>query len=348
MMPLSADSPSLHRPEIRQDITTGEWVIVAPVRARRPHQLIPALSPTLSEVDLACPFCPGQEGQTPPPLLVVPCMDGTAPWALRVVPNKFPALEANGSVSSVPPDPLFPRGAGVGFHEVIIESPQHSGQLAQLPLAHVTLIMHTWRERLRVLQADPRVRCISLFKNHGVRAGASLAHPHTQVLALPLMPATLQRRYNLAQQHHATYGQCLYCTLLASECAVGNRLVCTNACYVAFQPYASRFPCETWIVPRRHQACFGQLADAALPALASLLQECLQRLDLVLHSPDYNLIMYTALRDEAQASFHWSLQITPRVVGLAGFELGTGMAINALVPETAAAWLRRVSLGGSG
>ena len=191
IVPQALTTPSPDRPALRQDITTGEWVIMAPSRAQRPQQLAAPAAGNLPPYDPGCPFCPGQEAHTPPPVLVVP--DGNRPthWTLRVVPNKFPALVADSATPPSVPDGLFPALDGRGHHEVIIECPEHNGQLSQLPLVQLIVLVGTWGERLRALQTDPQVQMISLFKNHGARAGASLPHPHTQILALPIRSAAV-------------------------------------------------------------------------------------------------------------------------------------------------------------
>jgi UDPglucose--hexose-1-phosphate uridylyltransferase len=230
---------------------------------------------------------------------------------------------------------------------VIIETPNHRGHLPDLPPAHVALLLRTWRDRFCALQQVPQVRVISLFKNHGERAGASLPHPHTQILAMPVVSAAVRLRYSLAHQYHMAHQCCLACDLLGAELTDGRRVVYANTFYVAYQPYAARFPFETWIVPRQHQACFGAATNIALTALVPVLQELLRRLDLLLQAPDYNLIVHSALRQEASDSYHWFLQIIPRLTGIAGFELGTGMAINTTLPETAATLLRCVPMTGA-
>jgi UDPglucose--hexose-1-phosphate uridylyltransferase len=316
---------------------------MAPARAQRPHQFHSRPSYPLPHYEATCPFCPGQEAQTPPPIAVVPANDASAPWLLRVVPNKFPALEARHSASPGHSSRLFPALAGTGYHEVIIDTPDHAGHLPNLPPSQVALLLRIWRERFQALQQDPQVQVISLFKNHGERAGASLLHPHTQILALPVMSATVQGRHTLAQQYYTARQRCLYCDVLSAECADGQRLVCSNAAYVVYQPYAARFPFETWIMPRQHQACFAQATGAALAMLVPMLQGLLQRLDTLLSAYDYNLMVHSAVRQEASDSYHWFFQLIPRLVGMAGFELGTGMALNSTLPETAAAWLRRAT-----
>jgi UDPglucose--hexose-1-phosphate uridylyltransferase len=169
-----------------------------------------------------------------------------------------------------------------------------------------------------------------------------MPHPHTQILATPTVATAVQNRYTRARGYLETQRQCLFCALLQAEIAAGTRIVLAHTSYVAYQPYAAFFPYETWIVPRDHQACFGNASDIALTHLACILHDVVRRLAQVLQDPDYNLVVRTALTEAHEPAYHWHLQLLPRLFSLAGFELGSGMAINPVRPETAAAALRNV------
>ena len=324
-------------PELRQDPISGEWVIIAPRRARRPHQYATLQTPRRNQppYEASCPFCPGHEQCTPPALQEIPAPDAPQRWAIRVVPNKFAALVSTGTGQQPGNAPLFPAMPGIGHHEVIIDSPTHNGFLPALSLTQATLLVRTWRDRYRVLQRDTRVRHILLFKNHGASAGASLVHPHTQLLASPVVPVAWQRRYEHTRQYFARHKRCLLCDLLRAEQITGTRLLCTYNGYVAYHPFASRFPFEVWIVPHQHQACFSSLADAATEKCAQILQDVVGKVARALGDPDYNLIVHTAHTEQEANYYHWYIQLIPRLVPLAGVELGTGMTINPVPPEEA-------------
>ena len=332
------------RPELRQDLTTGEWAIIAPQRAQRPlhYAIPPVLSAARPVFEPGCDFCPGQEARLPLPISTMTIPDAPQQWLIRVVPNKFPAVLPLPQGCAHGPDPVFPTVAGVGHHEVVIDSPRHNDTLATLTLAHLALLVRTWRDRYRTLSTEPQAQQVMIFKNHGARAGASLPHPHTQILTTPIVASAVQNRYTRARHYLETQRQCLFCTLLQAELAAGTRIVLEHTSYVAYQPYAAFFPYETWIVPRDHQACFGSASDSAITHLAYILHDVVRRLVQVLQDPDYNLIVRTALTETQEPAYHWHLQLIPRLFSLAGFELGSGMAINAVHPEAAAAALRSV------
>ncbi|GIX49054.1 MAG: galactose-1-phosphate uridylyltransferase [Candidatus Tectimicrobiota bacterium] len=327
--------------QLRQDPLSGTWVIIAPQRAQRPHEVTPSRAPREQEAHVAtCAFCPGNEAQTPPSLSVVPDPEAPQRWAVRVFPNKFAAL-----CPSAPPaasaHPLFPSLPGVGHHEVIVDTPAHNGFLHCLAVDQLARLVRVWRDRYRALQGDGRIRHIVLFKNHGASAGASLAHPHTQLLALPLVPTAVAQQRARAQRYFRRHRRCLLCDLLRAEEAAGVRLLFADADYVAYHPFASSMPFEAWLVPRQHQADFGQLADAALGACARAVRRLVRLLAHALHDPDYNLVLYAAFTPHAEAAYHWHLRLLPRLVPLAGFELGSGAAINPVPPEEAAALVRQ-------
>lgn len=333
-------------PELRQDVTTGEWVIMAPQRAQRPFQYSQTVLPLSTETTTAsCLFCPGQEHQTPSPVLVAPSSDTAQSWEVRVFPNKYPAVLPTSPLPPTTASVMFPVRSAVGHHEVVVETSQHHAVLETLEPAHLTLLLHAWRERFRTLASMPRVRYILIFKNHGQRAGASLAHPHSQILTAPTVPLAVQGRYERARAYASEHRGCLLCTLLEAERGARQRLVFESDEYLVWQPYAASFPYETWIVPRLHQASFASLSEHAFTGLGQALQHALCRLNIVLHTPAYNLLVRSALNEAAEPAYHWHIQLIPRLSSLAGFELATGMAINTVLPEEAAARLREAQIG---
>lgn len=333
---------------LRFDPTTRDWVIFAPSRARRPHELRGACPERTAEPPgKACPFCPGNERLTPPEIFRVPDRGSSKPadWRVRVVPNLFPALRieepTDGGTDGAP---SFRHRGGCGAHEVIIESPEHDTILAQQPVEQIEALLHTMRQRHNDLLRDPRFQMIVLFKNHGEAAGTSLRHPHCQLIATPVVPRLLRARLTIATDYFDMTGQCLYCVLRNDELEAGQRVIAQNTEFVAFLPYASHVPFETWILPRAHHASFGDITNSQLGPLAQLLKTVLQKLFRGLENPDYNLTINTVPRgDEDKNYFLWHIAILPRLTTPAGFELGSGMSINTVLPEEAAEYLRGVN-----
>ncbi len=249
---------------------------------------------------------------------------------MRVVPNKFPALPA-----------LFQGVPGAGIHEVIIESPRHADHLATMDEAAVARVLWAWQQRIRAAKRDPRIAYAVVFKNHGAMAGATLAHAHSQFMALPIVPEFVGSVLHGAREGHARTGRCVFCTVVEDEARAGVRVVEEGGGSIAFEPYASRFPFETWIVPRAHQARFEDAAEAEIRDLAGRLRSVLRRIDRALDRPVFNLVLHTApFAEEAGAWAHWRLEILPKVTRPGGFEWGTGFFINLMAPERAAEVLR--------
>ncbi len=326
------------------NLATREWIILAAERQRRPtdflHERPPR--PPLPAHDPHCPFCPGQEEQTPPTLAADPPTDTGMAWRVRAVPNKFAAL-APSPVGLAQTTSLGPylRRDGVGHHEVIIESPRHNQDLPMLPAEHMAAVIWMHHQRYLALAHDPAVEMVLVFRNHGEQAGTSLIHPHSQIVASSVVPSLLRDKLYQGQQYYDLYGRCVYCDIVAQEESLGERMIVQNEHFVAIAPYASSVPYEIWLVPRRHRACFGMAEADELVDLAAVLQHLLARLWRLLDDPDYNYIIDTAPeRMGAVPFYHWHLEIYPRLTTRAGFEIGTGIGINAQPPEQAAASLR--------
>lgn len=335
-------------PELRQDYATKEWVIIATERAKRPHEFLKGRSepPQLPPHDPNCPFCPGNEHMTPPETFAI--RDGTPPntpgWRVRVVPNKFPALVPNGRPQRVRLG-IYLRMDGVGHHEVIIESPEHDKTLALLPQWQVEDVIRAYRARYQALNANPANELVLIFRNQGERAGTSLVHPHSQIVATPIVPVPIRRTLYEAERHYDALGRCVFCDILEHELECKERIVAENRHFVAFVPYAARVPFEVHILPRQHQATFGELPDDQLSAFAAMLRLVLRKLYFGLRNPDYNFAISTAPHySQGEPHFHWHLKILPRLTTPAGFEIGSGMYINVALPEENAKFLREVEV----
>jgi len=281
---------------------------------------------------------------TPPEVLAFR-HNGSGPngpgWDLRVVPNKFPALQVEGSLDRQG-EGLFDRMNGIGAHEVIIESPDHGKTLASMSEAEIERVLWAFRERIADLKRDIRFRYILVFKNHGAAAGATLEHSHSQLIALPIVPDFVREEIDGAKQHFSAKERCVFCDIIRQEVTAGKRVIHENADVVAIAPYAPRFPFETWLLPRTHYARFEDTPRQVYESLARMLKTVLMRMNKALESPDYNLIIHNSPFSEAQANdyYHWHVEVMPKLTRTAGFEWATGFYINPTSPEEAAQVLR--------
>jgi UDPglucose--hexose-1-phosphate uridylyltransferase len=316
-------------------------VIIATERVGRPSDFTPREEPRRGG---PCAFCAGHEHETPPEILAYreprdARADGPG-WRVRVVPNKFPALRIEGALERRGQG-LYDLMNGVGAHEVLIESPDHDHGLGRLPPAAVEDVLRAVRDRVVDLRRDDRFRSVVVFKNHGAAAGASLEHPHMQLIATPIVPLVVADELLHARAYHDYRERCLFCDILSQELAAGVRLVGETPEVVAFAPFAARFPFETWILPRRHGATFETTNPETLRDLARLVRSVLGRLDRAIGDPPYNLFLHSApFGTEGSPSYHWHVEIVPKLVGVAGFEWGSGFHINPMPPENAARTLR--------
>jgi UDPglucose--hexose-1-phosphate uridylyltransferase len=341
--------------EIRQDLLSRRWVIIGGERAGRPNEFLEAAT---RPRDLFCPFCAGHEAETPPAVATYGA-SGPAPWLVRVVPNKFPALTMEGSSvgGTLPvPSPVngtrsVPTTYGIGRHEVIIESPEHVSTLSELNDEEVETVFTAYRDRLLQLSADGAYRYVQIFKNVGPAAGASLEHLHSQLIALPTVPEVVERELVASGEYFLAHGRSLLLDMLEQELAAQVRIVCQTEHFVAFCPIASRFGYEVWVAPRRHQAKFEAVEPGELGELSRLIRDVIGRIECAVGNVAYNYFLHTRPFDmPAYDHYHWHIEIIPRLTKVAGFEWSTGCFINPYPPESAAAHLRSTppSLGRRG
>lgn len=328
--------------ELRQDFTTKEWVIIAPDRSKRPDSFS-STSPkeALPAWDENCPFCPGNESNTPSEIFR--SGDGQSNWSIRVVPNRYPALTPEGQPTRRLEEGFFKRIEGIGVHEIIIESPSHNALLAELDTRQVEEILLAYRNRYNDLKRLPFIRFVSIFKNHGLGAGTSLEHPHSQLIAAPIAPPHIRRKLDIALHYYDDTGSCLYCDLFHHELQVEKRVTMQTEHFVVFHPYASRSPFESWIVPKQHRTSFGLISDEDVSELASVLKQALLRLHRLLNNPDFNYVICSSpTEDEYNNYYDWHMMVIPRLTTPAGFELGSGIHINSALPEETASLIRGV------
>lgn len=330
--------------EIRTDPITGRVVIIAPERRqwRRP--------PREGEVPLGerCPFCEGHEADAGAEILAwrPPGSPANGPgWQLRVVPNRIPALRVEERAGALS-DGLFRALGGVGANEVFIESPRHDARWSSMTVDEVARVLWAWRERLRDLRRDPRLRAFVVVRGEGALAGATLAHPHSQLLALPVIPEWLDAELTRARAHHATTGQCLACDVIAAERAETVRVVAEGESTVVVAPFAARVPFESWLLPRAHQAQFDDISDAALREAAALLQRHAARLQAELEGPAVLTRLITAPVGNEGVHGHWRIEVAPRFAVDSALAWDGGVAINTVTPEEAARVLRQRSDSG--
>ncbi len=330
-------------PEFRQNPATREWILFAPERAKRPGKHKGGKSQPPPEHDESCPLCPGREQECTPGE-TLRYLDATGRWSVRSFPNKFPAV-VPGELPQRSGGPLSRKMPATGQHELFCESRRHNATLGRMTAGEVELVVRAWHSRLQALRAEPGNDFVSLFKNHGSGAGMSLEHPHSQIVTLPLVPWQVRHRLGEAAHYYDDTGGCVVCDLLRGEREDGRRLVAERPGFSAFVPYAAYRPSTVWLVPHQHMGCFSLASPEGLPALGSLLQEVLYRLDAALGDPPYNLVFRVGSRGHMRAEYcHWYIAVVPRLSHMSGFELGTGMYINTSWPEEDAEMLRNVGI----
>ncbi|MFQ5965492.1 MAG: galactose-1-phosphate uridylyltransferase [Candidatus Scalinduaceae bacterium] len=327
-------------PELRKEPVSGRWVIISTERAARPTDFKSTPQPIKSDF---CPFCEGNEAKTPPEIIAYrekATKANTTGWRVRVVPNKFPALQIEGEQNKRG-EGIYDMMNGIGAHEIIIESPRHVLSITALENGNVEEVLWSYRDRLVDLKKDKRFVYGLIFKNVGVSAGASLEHSHSQLIVTPIVPQQVTNEMVGAETFYKYRGRCIYCDMIQQEITTDSRIVILSDDFVAFTPFASRFPFETWILPKAHDSHFENLQKLEIEELASILKNTLIRLESALEFPSYNYIIHTTpFHINESEYYHWHIEIIPRLTNIAGFEWGTGFYINQMSPEKAAEYLR--------
>jgi len=329
--------------ELRQNVLTREWVIISPERAKRPDEFARRKDgeQALPEYATDCPFCVGNEHLTLEELYRMP---EKGDWKVRVIPNKYPALTSRGErIRRV--DGIYRSMTAVGFHEVIIEHRLHNMTLALMTEDEVSQVLKVYRERYNEIRKDSRIEAIILFKNHGEGAGTSVSHPHSQLVATPIVPNQIRSRMEEAIRYFDDTGECVCCRTVHDELKASERLIFQTKDFVAFIPYAALSPFHIWIFPLRHISSFDEMDDGETRELAKCLKTVLAKLYYGLNNPDFNYSIRSIPPRELHSEyFHWYFTIVPRVSKTAGFEIGSGMYVNTALPEESAEFLRKVSI----
>ncbi|MCK4823664.1 galactose-1-phosphate uridylyltransferase, partial [bacterium] len=331
-------------PELRRDPVLGRWVIISVERGKRPGDYVKI---TNKRKGGFCPFCAGNEYTTPPEISAIR-RDGSAPnepgWSLRVMPNKFPALGSEGDLNKMG-EGLYDMMNGVGAHEVVIETPGHGKSIPNMEEKEVEEIIWAYCDRYNSLRKDPRLKYILVFENYREEAGCSLVHPHSQIVATPVIPQKVWGKIKGVEQYEEYRDECVYCHIMEHETAARERMITENGGFIACAPFASRSPFETWIIPKTHRSCFAQMSRFEVAEFGQILKETMLRLYLCLSDPPYNYTLLTSpCGSDMLDNFHWHLEIVPRLTTPAGFEMGTSIYINIVPPEDAAKYLREVKI----
>jgi UDPglucose--hexose-1-phosphate uridylyltransferase len=334
-------------PELRKNAVTREWVIIAKGRGKRPSDFAEQKARVeIPAHDDKCPFCAGNEDKTPPEVFAL--RDQGEPngrgWKVRVVPNKFAALLPEGS-DRVREIGIHSARDGHGAHEVIVESPVHNLDLWEMEVEHIEGIIESYRQRYLAFESGEALRHVLIFRNHGEKAGTSLVHPHSQLIAAPVVSHQLQVELQGSAAYWEYLGKCVFCALMETEAKERARMVLETEHFMVFTSYAGRYPFETWILPKRHSIRFAGMSEMEAADLAMVLKETLGRLATTLNRPSYNFAIHTAPAEEHNVrAYHWHMEIFPRLTTPGGFELGSDIYINVIAPEDAATALREARL----
>lgn len=341
--------------ELRWDPLKANWTIITEGRGRRPQDF---LAPRERLAVTACPFCYGKEQKTPPEIYALR-RDGSSSnqpgWQVRVIPNKFPALQIEGELDSRAQG-LYDRMNGIGAHEIIIEHPDHERDMADLNGVEIAEVLKAFRVRMIDLRNDIRFRYLFIFKNHGIGAAVNVPHSHSQLIAVPLIPPMITTELEICRDYYQRKERCLVCDLIRQEREEKTRVVRDDGNILVYAPYASSFPFQLFIAPLQHAHDFTSQTDQQLLALGDALSDTLKRLRAVLRDPPYSFILHTAPPMHMRKGrpgywgslpfdYHWHIELVPKLTKVAGFEWGTGFHMNSTPPEEAAEFLRNADIG---
>jgi UDPglucose--hexose-1-phosphate uridylyltransferase len=333
--------------EIRKDYLLNRWVVIAKERKRRPTDFVKKAEERGVGV---CPLCPDNEHMTPPAVLVYLRSNGGIRkdkdqngfrhknWLIRCVPNLYPAFTPPSKEKvKVKESPVLANA--VGHHEVLIESPRHDEHLGVARVSQLVNVINAYVDRLNDLSAKPYVKYVEVFRNHGLDAGASLSHAHTQIIATPFVPVIVNEELGACRRFWTKTRKCLFCDILRKE-RDSPRFIWENDSFFVFAPWASVHPLEFWIFPKEHQSTLLDVSQGEINSLAKAFRACFGGLNSLLNDPSYNFGFHMAPSEETPDYYHWHLEVYPRLAIWAGFEKSTGMFINVVPPEDAAAELK--------
>jgi len=327
--------------ELRRDPIVGRWIIVDTDHPSKPEEFEHEPHGWRGGI---CPFCYGNESLTPPEIEVIRdphTSPNTSGWQVRVVANKFPALQIEGDLDRRGIG-IYDMSGGIGAHEVLIESPYHHKDIPELLNSEIENILSMLCRRSIDLIKDKRFKYIMIFKNYGPSAGASLEHPHTQLIALPMVPKNALEEIKGAKDYFDYRERCIFCDIIRQETQEKERIVLENKFFLSFCPFVSRFPFEIWIIPKKHNSYFCHMPAEEIPALAAIIKDTISKVKSVFASPAYNFIIHSSpVNGDGNAEgYHWHIEFMPKLTRVAGFEWGSGFYVVPTPPELAAKYLR--------
>ena len=324
--------------ELRQDIVTGDWVVIATSRAKRPEDFIQSKREAKENDIDSCVFCNPEETGQEKDVLIYRTADKN--WSLRVFPNKYPAFSRGKVPCSLEEGPYF-AVSGTGYHEVVVTR-DHYNQIALMEKMEIAEIFDAYQERYLDLMNKKTVNYISVFHNHGNEAGASIVHPHSQIMGIPVVSPYLKLELEGAEKYYRHSRHCVYCVMSEYESQAQKRVVFENDKFIAFCPFASRAAFEVWVMPKKHSPYYERITDKDKPELAEVFQRTMSSIYNSLGDPAYNFYIHTSPCDgKDYPHFHWHIEILPHTSTWAGFELQTGIEISTIQPEAAAKHLRK-------
>ena len=321
--------------EMRQDILTGEWVIFAGNRMKRPYDFIKKSVPKTSDKK-ECQFCPGNEYLTTAPVY----QDGIdGQWTIRAFPNKYPAVDSAGDDGCSDGEGLYTSFCGKGIHEVIVDTPNHLEIIEDFDTEHICEILKVLKIRYSEIISNDYIKYVQIFKNCGPDAGASIMHSHWQIIGVPIIPSEQMNIAESISRHKKESGKCILCSILKHEMENKTRVVMENDSFIAAAPYASKMSYECDIIPKEHISRFSEFDDEKLMQLAEMIKNILSAVKTLRKGLCYNLCFEDTPKGQ---DGHWFMRILPRMGNLAGFEYGTASYINPVLPEDAALYMRKI------
>ena len=329
-------------PEFRRDPVIGRWVIID--SDRRFNKSVPSETESYPRDHSGCPFCTGNEYMTRPEIMAYSKISGRMPnskgWTLRVIPNNQPILAIEGNLKRRG-EGMYDKMEGIGAHEIIIETPEHDIKQDKITPQYYETIYESAVARIRDLRNDLRLEYILVFKNYGILANSLFEHPHSQLIATPIVPKRVREEINGAKEYFSYKERCVFCDIISQELTDESRIVDENEFFVAFCPYAARYPFETWILPKNHSSDFDTVSAAEISSCARITKSVFSKISKVLDDSAFSALIHTGpLKERNMPHYHWHIEIIPKLIKTAGFEWGTGLYVNPVSPEDAAKYLK--------